>query len=132
MEKGQRCWLHKAGHDSKVFINGSEEYDAAIDAGWTSERQLGEVKEETVADSNPVTLFTEDEVKTYQKNTLLEVIGVYKNGDVLVQNQGDDSDKWPIRKDIFEATYDEVEDKEGLKEDTAGFGQVDLSKPRDS
>lgn len=47
-------------------------------------------------------------MKKYRKNTLIEVVDVLDNGDVLVQNEGDDSDQWIIPKEIFETTYEEV------------------------
>lgn len=44
----------------------------------------------------------------YQKKALIEVVEVLENGDRLVQNLGDSSDRWVIPKDVFEFTYEKV------------------------
>lgn len=45
----------------------------------------------------------------YRKNTLLEIIEYFDNGDVLAQNEGDSSDQWVIPAEVFKSTYDKVE-----------------------
>ena len=47
----------------------------------------------------------------FRKNTLLELVGRTDDGDYLVQNAGNSSDRWVIPKATFELTYDEVEDE---------------------
>lgn len=50
-------------------------------------------------------------MKKYQKKLNIEVVKVLKNGDVIVQNEGDSSDKWTIDKLTFEKTYEEVKER---------------------
>ena len=46
-------------------------------------------------------------MKKYQKTALIEVIGTTSDGDYLVQNEGNDKDRWIIPKATFESTYEE-------------------------
>ncbi|WP_345984316.1 hypothetical protein WCX49_06675 [Sulfurimonas sp. HSL-1656] len=54
---------------------------------------------------------TEHKYKVYRKKQHIEVVGTFPNGDVIVQNKGDDSDQWKIDKETFERQYVEVKQK---------------------
>ncbi len=49
-------------------------------------------------------------MKLYRKKQLIEVIEFLDNGDVKVQNQGNNEDQWIIPGDVFKATYEEVKE----------------------
>jgi hypothetical protein len=60
----------------------------------------------------------------YRKTMKIEVVEVLPNGDRLVQNEGDSSDRWIINKVLFESSYEEVlsvEDTELYEKQYEGF-----------
>lgn len=70
--------------------------------------QTAEPKSEPPVVENELVLTSERTLQKYKKNTLLEVVEVLENGNVIVQNEGNESDRWEIEKEIFESTYDKV------------------------
>ena len=55
-----------------------------------------------------ITMFDEPYIQ-YTKTTLIEIVGQDVDGNVLVQNVDDDSDRWIIPSDVFNETYESVE-----------------------
>jgi hypothetical protein len=49
-------------------------------------------------------------MEKYHKKQLIEVVAEYWNGDRLVQNEGNPTDQWIIPKEVFESTYEKVEE----------------------
>lgn len=48
-------------------------------------------------------------MEKYRKTATIELVDVHKGtGDKVVQNEGDESDRWVIPKEIFEKTYERV------------------------
>jgi hypothetical protein len=45
----------------------------------------------------------------FRKKTLIELVGITEEG-YLVQNEGDSSDQWVIDSEIFETTYEKLEE----------------------
>lgn len=68
-----------------------------------------ETESEPAEIENELVLTSERTLQKYKKNTLLEVVEVLENGNVIVQNEGNESDRWEIEKEIFESTYDKFE-----------------------
>lgn len=49
------------------------------------------------------------ERQRYRKKEQIEVIGIHhETGARIVQNVGDESDRWMIPKDVFDRTYEKV------------------------
>jgi len=125
LKEGQKCYLHKAGSESQVFEYGTEKYEEAIEGGWTHAVQaVPEPIEET--EEKPM-LFDDENIVFYRKKTLLEVVGVFENGDIFAQNEGDTSDRWRIPKETFESTYELAEDTKEEEVISTGFETIDLS-----
>lgn len=70
--------------------------------------QTAKTKSEPTIVENELVLTSKRTLQKYKKNTLLEVVEVLENGNVIVQNEGNESDRWEIEKEIFESTYDKV------------------------
>lgn len=69
--------------------------------------QTAKTESEPFIVENELTLVSERTLQKYKKNTLLEVVEVLENGNVIVQNEGDETDRWEITKEVFNSTYDE-------------------------
>jgi len=72
---------------------------------------LVEIDEINPPKEDELVLVSEKTFPKYKKNVLLEVVEFLENGSVLVQNEGDDSDRWEIPKATFESTYDKFEEE---------------------
>ena len=108
-KKEKQQWLYKKGNEPKLYKG--DGIDDAMDDGWL-DTPAGIVEDVVETDATIDTQEVEQEVPLasndnvlYKKATLLQVVGVFKNGDVFVQNEGDSSDQWRIPQDTFVSTY---------------------------
>jgi len=139
LEKGQECFLHK-GTSSEIFVYGTVEYQEAIKDGWVSDKAEAkrlfqeEIVKKTLEEEAKkkeelarVEMKPVKDIKKYRKKILIEVVAVNSVGDVLVQNEGDSSDRWEIKKEIFNESYEVVEDT-GKKETKTKDDDIDIEK----
>jgi len=132
LEDGALCYLHK-GSDSKQFKFGSDEYKAAIEACWVSDRAEAKklfkeevarkailVEKEKAEEEELEKMVSVDCTLTYASILEIEVIGKNGLGNVVVRVKGsnvtldgwqDDVNSWEIKKETFEASYMEVGSK---------------------
>jgi len=108
---GSLLYEELSEHDKSLFDR--------VQALW----EKSQTKDEAGPIQTAKATLLEGEFPIFKKTALLEQVGVFENGDVLVQNQGDDSDRWKIPKETFEATYS----KAGFDTDGDGEGDVDLN-----
>lgn len=71
--------------------------------------QTAETKSEPTEIENELILVSSKTLDKYKKNTLIEVVEVLENGNVLVQNEGDETYRWEIPKETFLSAYDKFE-----------------------
>lgn len=96
--------------ERKLVVEDSVEFEDLTELGWGLDR---DTCSDVTEDSDTPEMAVGD-LSVFKKAGLIEIVGFFINGDVFVQNQGDDSDRWRIPKETFEATYSEkTEDDEG-------------------
>ena len=131
-------YLHHKSEESKVFDSDSQEYKDAQENGWSKDRQfpdkideLDTTKEEDYEEVEP------NEENLFRKNTKVQIVGIYPNGDLLIQNEDDDTDRWRIKKELFNNSYevvnsDSTEDKVNdlIEEETISLGDMNVTELR--
>jgi len=105
------AWLYKEGEEARIF-KGDDAIEDALKDGWVDTPAGFKVEVEPEEDTPEEAELIKGELSLFKKTGLLEVVGVFNNGDVFAQNQGDDSDRWRIPKETFEATYAEKTDED--------------------
>lgn len=123
LEKGQECFLHK-GNDSKIFVFGTVEYKEALKDGYVSDKaEAKRLFQEEIAkealrkakeaeEQEALTRFDVDEDAKhteYRKTLTIEVVAFNNQGDALVQNKGDSSNRWVIDSETFNNNYEVIE-----------------------
>ena len=90
LKEGQKCYLHYAGAESEVFEYGSEDYQEAIEGGWSHDRCGDAV-----------------EVKDDEQNNEGDLVDNSGSGETLVVNLSDED-----LIDLFNACTAEVVERD--------------------
>jgi len=127
-------WLYKKGEEPRIF-KGEDAIEEALENGWKDTPVLEAPKEggTSGAVSPETPEMIDGEFSIFKKTGLIEIVGFFANGDFFVQNQGDDSDRWRIPKDTFDATYAEkTEDDKGYTTPITSLNDEDFNSLLDN